>query len=105
MASHVLFDFVTANSQAGRLESAAEDVRIISNNSMEQTCQQLYGVWKGEAANQYIEKLRRLQESIAKTAEDMQAVAESIRYRSRKMQEAEEAARTIAQTFGGGGSQ
>ena len=101
IAGSILFDFTSANNQAARLESVAEDVRKLAGVSIESTCQSLDGAWKGESAAEYQRKLRQLQESIGKTATELQSVAENIRYRSRKLLEAEEAARRIAQTSNG----
>lgn len=103
MQYQILFDFAAANNLANSLEDNAERIRNLAENKMEDTVQQLSAAWQGESAAAYLAKLRRLQENIAQAAEDIDLIAQSLRYRSRKIREAEEAAKLAAQTNGGGG--
>ena len=104
MAIQILFDFTQANLQANRLEEAASSIRSLSSKRLADTRTQLNTAWQGESATIYMEKLRELQESITKTAADLEKVAANLRYRSRKIHEAELLAQQIAQnnSYGGG---
>lgn len=103
MQYQILFNFEEANNQANSLEENAERIRNLAENKMEDTVQQLSAYWQGESATAYLEKLRWLQENIAQAAEDIDMIAQSLRYRSRKIREAEEASKLLAQNNGGGG--
>ena len=103
MLQQILFDFAAANTQASNLEDNADRIRRLADNKMEDTIQQLSAAWQGKSANAYLEKLRQLQGSIAQAAEDIDMIAQSLRFRARKIREAEEAAIRAAQSNGGGG--
>ncbi len=100
MAARIIFDFFAANQQANALEETAEAVKNLADRKLEETTLLLDSAWKSEASVIYLQKLRLLQESIRKTAADIEKTAQNLRYRSRKLHEAEQAAAQIATTGG-----
>lgn len=103
MALNIFFDFTQATLQAQRLEDTANNIRNLSGKRLEDTKQQLMTAWQGDSANLYLQKLLELQESITKTAADLDKIAANLRYRSRKIHEAELLAQQIAQSVTGSG--
>lgn len=103
MALNIVFDYAQANHQAKRLEDAANNIRNLSGNRLEDTKQQLMAAWQGDSATIYLQKLQELQDSITKTAADLDKIAANLRYRSRKIHEAELLAQQIAQSVTGSG--
>ena len=96
----IMFDYLSAIRQAGRVEEAAESVRNLANRDVETIINELEAFWQGESAQLFYSKCRELQTELRETTNDLNRVAQNIRSRSEAMRRAEEAAAHIAQNAG-----
>lgn len=95
--SSIKFDFARAKQEAARLESVADEMKRIANSEMEDTFSQLSSGWKGDSASLYLSKGSKVKHDILNTANDLYAVAESIRRTAQKIYNAEMEAKRIAE--------
>lgn len=95
--SSIRFDFSKAKQEAARLESAADEMKKLANSSLESTLNNLSAGWKGESASLYMKKGVSVKEDLLKTANDLYAVANSIRKTAQRIYNAEMEAKRLAE--------
>lgn len=97
-------NFRKAKEQAAQLEELAARLDNLAQKDIQETMQNLSGAWKGDSAEDYIQKGNRLEENIVATAAKLKQIAAAIRSTARRTYEAEMRAREIARerTYGGG---
>lgn len=97
-------NFRQAKQQAAKLEELAIQLENLAKKDLQDTMQELSGVWKGENAEAYMRKGNRLGENIAATAANLKQIAATIRTTAQRTYETEMRAREIAieRTYGGG---
>lgn len=91
----ILMDFAKAYRQADELEGISEQLRAIADSQLDSTLQGVSAAWKGENAVKYINKGSQLQGKIKGTAQNIQQSAETVRNIARRLQAAEEFAKSI----------
>lgn len=91
------FDFTLAMRQAQQLDELADELATLADGRFAGTMQQVAGNWKSDAAGRYLQKGATLQGNMGKTAQELKAAASNIRLAARRIQEAEEAARRLAE--------
>lgn len=97
-------NFRQAKQQAAQLEELAARLENLAKQDLQETMQELSGVWKGENAEAYMRKGNRLEENIAATAAKLKQIASTIRTTAQRTYETEMRAREIAaeRTYSGG---
>lgn len=90
-------DFRKAVEKARQLEDIASLLKNLADNDFENSLQDLSVAWSGENANAYLEKGNNLKGDIHITAENLQEVANSIRFSAQKIYDAEMEALRIAE--------
>lgn len=93
----IRFDFAKAKQEAARLESTADELKRLANNSMDSTLNTLSSSWKGESANLYMKKGESVKRDLLTTANDLYAVANSIRKTAQRIYNAEMEAKRLAE--------
>lgn len=93
----IRFDFEKSKREAAKLEEAAAQLKKLANNTMDSSLNQLASGWKGESAAAYIGKARIVEKNILTTANDLFAVAASIRKTAQKIYNAEMEAKRLAE--------
>ena len=68
-------NFRQAKQQAAQLEELAARLENLAKQDLQETMQELSGVWKGENAEAYMRKGNRLEENIAATAAKLKQIA------------------------------
>ena len=97
----IQMDYGRAKRQAQELREIANDL----NNEAERLQNQLAVIrnnWKGDSANLYIQKLTRLINKMRCTAKRLRAAADTIEATAKRVKLADERARAIAMSSGGG---
>ncbi|MBQ7203375.1 MAG: hypothetical protein IJS03_05075 [Eubacterium sp.] len=99
MASYstIRFNFAQAKQQAQRLETIAYEMKRTANQNFDRALSQLSGSWKGESATLYIKKAQIVRNEIIKNANDLEAVARSIRKVAQRVYNAEMEAKRLAE--------
>lgn len=97
-------NFRQAKQQAAQLEELAVRLDNLAKKDLQETMQELSGVWKGENAEAYMRKGSRLGENIVATAANLKQIAATIRTTAQRTYETEMRAREIAieRKYGGG---
>ncbi|MDD6729102.1 MAG: WXG100 family type VII secretion target [Eubacteriales bacterium] len=95
--SSIKFDFAKAKQEAARLENAADELKKIANSSMDSALGTLSSGWKGESADLYMKKGAGVKEDLISTANDLYAVANSIRKTAQRIYNAEMEAKRLAE--------
>ena len=100
----IWFDFDQARKRADEIDEIAEHVRRVSKDHMEDTLSVLPYGWKGDSANKFTGKARRLQTEISKTDTELNDIADTIRTIARIVYDAEMDAWEVANQRNYGGS-
>ena len=97
-------DFQQAKKQADTLEQLASRLDRLANRDFAGTMQDVSNHWKGQNAQQYLNKASTLQSKMQTSAESLNKIAASIRSAAKRMRDAELRALQIAQQrkYGGG---
>ena len=93
----IQINYSRANRQAEELENAANELKMIANSKMEQSCSSIGRNWQGENADKYLHKMRTVQNDILTVSRDLKNTAQSIRRIARITYDADMAALRIAQ--------
>lgn len=96
-------DFRQAKQQADQLEELAARLKDLAGKELQETMQGLSGAWKGESADSYMQKGKRLEENMSSTARKLEQIASTIRMTAQRVYEAEMRAREIAEERNYGG--
>lgn len=99
--NNIEFDFQKAIKQAEQLEDISSELKKLSNNKFENTLSRLSSNWKGDSANAYLKKGKKLQTNIGNTAKDLNTVANNIRNIAKTIYNAEMAAKRVAEERAG----
>lgn len=91
----IYLDYRKAVSQAERLEKAAQELRK-EYNRMEDCYTSVSGAWKGDNANAYLAKIRKLQQEINRVEENITQAAIAVRRIARVTYDAEQRALELA---------
>ena len=91
------FDFHKATAQADRLDTVADQLKMLSDNKFGGAMQHLSSNWKGENASLYLDKGGKLQEQMNATSRELYSIASDIRTVARRLYEAEMRALRIAE--------
>jgi WXG100 family type VII secretion target len=94
--SEIKIDFAQAKKCAKELEDIAAEMKSLSNRDMEDSLQNLFGAWTGEAATAYINKGVKLQQKITANAANLERIAATIRSTAKRIYDAEMRALEIA---------
>lgn len=97
-------DFAQAKKQADALDNLAARLKRLSENEFAGTMQDVSNHWKGQNAQQYLNKASRLQSKMTASAKSLNSIAGNIRTAAKRMRDAELRALQIAQQrkYGGG---
>ncbi|MDD3369981.1 MAG: hypothetical protein PHP50_14065 [Lachnospiraceae bacterium] len=101
--STIEFDFAKARQQQQELESIAQELKSIAEQSMEDTIGGIASAWSGDNAQAYLAKAEKLQTQISRNADKVQNTSIVLGIVSSALQRAEEIAKEIAGSNGGGG--
>lgn len=101
---YIEINFRHANQQADNLDNLASRLDQLAKNDFDETMQSISGAWTGECADAYLQKGRKLEENMIRTAADLKKTAQSIRNAAKRIYDAEMSARELAEnrTYGGG---
>jgi uncharacterized protein YukE len=97
-ARKIEITFQNAINQARILEECADEMEALVNSNVPDLCSELHSAWQGESAEAYINKLNLCGGNIAKNAQQLRAIAQTIRYAARRFREAELRAIELAKT-------
>ena len=92
----ILYDFRKAMQDAETLENAAEKMKRLAENDMENSKHSLSAAWTGQASEGYQRKYVKLQRDILSSANDLRRQASTIRTMARRTYEAEMRALRLA---------
>lgn len=92
----IYIDFNQAKREADAIEELADRMRGRVILDFDESMEAVAGCWKGENAAAYLRKGEAMREHLLQTAEDIQAVADSVRNTARILFEAEEKAKQMA---------
>lgn len=92
----IKINFSRAIHQADELESLSKKLKSLSESDMESALQSLNHAWTGEAAEQYLQKGRQLENKINKNAAQLQDVSRALRNAAQAIYNAEMKAWEIA---------
>lgn len=93
----IALDFALASRQAASLEEQAARLRKLARQQYGGTLENVAAAWKGQAASGYVGKGRQLQSSIEATAAQLDAAAQAIRATVRRLYDAEQEAKRVAE--------
>lgn len=107
--TNIEMDFRQAKRQAERLENLASQLENLAEKQFGESMQNLAMNWRGENASAYLQKGRRLEDNMKRTASELRKTAHQIRTVAKKIYEAEMLAKQLAEkrTYGnanGGGN-
>lgn len=94
--SEIKIHFQQAVRQAEELEETAGELRKLAREELGQALQNLSGVWKGEAADSYLNRGTRLETKMEKSAKDLEVTAAVIRSTAKRIYDAEMQAYRLA---------
>ncbi len=89
-------NFTRAREQAGQLETAAGQLEKIATGNMEEVLSSIMGNWKGENADVYLGKARKVQKDILSVSKELKNTATAIRHIAQVTYQAEMAALELA---------
>lgn len=95
-AGVILYDFQKAINDAEVLENAANKMRCLAENDIENSKRAISVAWQGESSEAYQRKCVRLQTNILNSAKDLKKQAEAIRSMAKRTYEAEMRAYRLA---------
>lgn len=82
-------NFMNAKDKAKELEEIAGELERLSKRSMDDTLQQIGANWKGENAGLYLQKGKKVEDEILKTAQDLRNTAATIRRMAQRIYDTE----------------
>ncbi|MFT3985542.1 MAG: WXG100 family type VII secretion target [Lachnospiraceae bacterium] len=95
----IKFDYNQTINQAKQLDEIAGDMQNSCIKKMTEISSNIEAAWTGNAAKAYVSYLRGVQEDLGKKAKYLKDTAEFLRTAAKKMQEAEAAAKQLAQNI------
>lgn len=103
--ANIEMNFRQAKLQADKLDQLASQLDHLASGQFGETMQNLSASWKGESANAYLQKGRRLESNMKKTADNLRNTARQIRTVAKKIYDAEMRAKQLAEkrTYGSSG--
>ena len=103
--SEIRFNYDKALSQVGQLRAAAEHIRNVVMSEFSGYVDQTNTVWKGQSADLFITKCRKLLDELRIAADNYDKLAQLISANAKRTYDSEMTALRIAQerTFNGGG--
>lgn len=87
--SEIEFDYQKAIAQAGELESIAQSLKKVGNDTLESSLNTIKGNWEGENSKAYCTKGNKLKIKIVKTAGDIEKAASTLRTIAKNVYDAE----------------
>lgn len=92
----IAFNYNKAIKQADELLDIASDIRKVANDKLETSIQTVDKNWDGENSKKFISKSKKLKEKVTDSADDIQAIAASIKKMAKQIYDAEMEAIRIA---------
>ncbi|MDE6434729.1 MAG: WXG100 family type VII secretion target [Lachnospiraceae bacterium] len=92
----IAFNYEKAIKQADELLDISKDIRKIANDKMESSIQTIDKNWDGDSSKKFVNKSRQLKNKVVDSADDIQAVAGSIKEIAKRIYDAEMEAVRIA---------
>jgi WXG100 family type VII secretion target len=93
----IQIDFNTACKQADKLEDVANGLKQLANQKLSSAIQDLSSGWTGDNAKAYFAKAENVRSEIIATANNLNAVATTLRSNARRIYNAEMEAVRIAE--------
>ncbi|TCL59038.1 WXG100 family type VII secretion target [Kineothrix alysoides] len=93
----IKFDYNKTINQAKELEDIASDMQNSCIKKMNEISGNVEAAWTGNAAKAYVKYIRGVQDDLGKKAKYLKDTAEFLRNAAKRMKEAEEAAKQMAQ--------
>ena len=92
----IIFNYNKAIKQADELTDIAKEIRKTADDKLESSIQTIDKNWDGANSKKFVNKSKRLKEKVTDSADDIDAVAGSIKTMAKKIYDAEMEALRIA---------
>lgn len=94
----IQMDFNKARAQASQLEEIASSIEKLAADNMEECMAGVSSNWKGESADLYVKKGRKLESDMLASAKELRKIAQTVRKIAQNTYNAEKEAILAART-------